>query len=1025
MSTAAKHVVRLFVAGVKDTAKADQVKCTLTATNLVTSLAIDPQAQIVEVSLESAGLNVQSLLDALETLGLKGEPQLQMDAWGNAPRIVTVHIEDMDCPVEANEISESFQKIPVIGEMHFHPEKREALFEIQSNAFTDDDLLKRLQSLAFPGSIVSVTGALHCGKLTVSIPELDCHAEARAIAQAFSAEAGIADMHFDMAVHEAIFSLTTAKPAYVIQKIISCGFSAQQKAFTSAQIQEQEERLLRVRVPDMDCPVEVAEIQKAFENSTLVEKIQCDTQNRVAIFTLRQPLADPAPILTTLHALALPGEVIKSEHRSEIVLKVDNMKDEKDAEAVLKIIGLDARLNKENHTVAFSTDTSHLFDITARLQKEGWQAQVQKETVQPSASQNIPWLRLGAALCCAAVAEVLEITQALPVMVKIVFAIAAIFLAGFKTYQKGLVSLSHFNFNMSTLMTVAVAGAVCLGAWPEAAMVIALYELGEAIEQLSMAKARNAISSLLSITPPTATVKVNDVWQSMPVEAVPSGAVYRIEPGERAALDGVVVAGTGAMDESMITGESMPIEKKVGSSVWAGALAKESTLEIRATAAASDSMSSRIIRAVEGAEQKKAKYQRFIDRFAAYYTPSIFIVALAVAIIGGLTTGAWETWIYRGLVMLVIGCPCSLVISTPATIVSALALAARNGVLVKGGVFLEQGRNLKYVALDKTGTITRGEPLLQNVAILPGANPDIVWKFAYSLSAMSSHPVSRAIAAAAKKQGAQLVAVTEFKALPGYGTQARIENNLVRLTNLSWLEKNKLATPSVKAAFETLQQKGCTGVAVSDFLGVMAVFSVADELKPKAVESIAMMKQAGLEPWLLTGDNHLAADAIGAAAGIENVRSQLLPEQKLAIIEDLAKKGTTAMVGDGINDAPSLARADIGFAMGIKGADSAIEAADVTLMDDDIGRIAWFKNLSRLTYTTLITNIAFSLLVKFAFAVADLLGYATMWMAVFADTGVLLIVVVWGTRLLRAGQTVDKMTALKNKSTNQPVHCRT
>ena len=1012
MNASAKHVVRFFVAGVHDADKASQVKAALANASQVSDLHIDPNSQMVEVSLFALGLNVQTILDALKNIGLTGEPQLQMEAWGAAPRIVTVNIEEMDCPVEANEIEQALSKVSAVKAMHFHPERREAQFEIAGSSFTNTDLLAKLESLSLPGKILQVSSPAATGTLTASIPELDCHAEARDIAHALADNAQVAAMHFDMELHEARFELTGGTPQSILDAIAAAGYQAAQKAWEAVAAAAGAERTLRVRVEEMDCPVEAGEIQEAFKKSGLVESVQCDTVNRVATFTLKEAGADPAPILATLQAIGLPGEVLAARKHAEIVLKVANMKDEKDAEAVLAIIGLDARLNKEDQTVAFATDTEHLFDITSRLEKAGWTAEVQKQAAAKS-KQNIPWLRLGTALAFAAIAEALEITGALPNAVKIGFAVAAIILAGFKTYQKGFSSLARLNFNMSTLMTVAVAGAVCLGAWPEAAMVIALYETGEAIEQLSMARARNAIASLLSITPPTATVRVNEAWQSMPVEAVPAGAIYRIEPGERAALDGVVVAGAGAMDESMITGESMPVEKKVGSSVWAGALAKESTLEIRATAASSESMSSRIIRAVEGAEQKKAKSQRFIDRFASYYTPAIFIFALAVAAIGSLVTGEYETWIYRGLVMLVIGCPCSLVISTPATIVSALALAARNGVLVKGGVYLEQGRNLTNVALDKTGTITRGEPVYQSVTLMPGAKEGHTWEAALALAAMSSHPVSRAIATAAKAKNIAQKPVTDFKALPGYGTEGRVDGNLVRLTNLSWLEKNKLATPAVRDAFAALQQQGRTGVAVSDFLGVMGVFAVADEMKPQAAQAIAKMKQAGLQPWLLTGDNHLAASAIGKAAGIDNVRAELLPEQKLSIIEELEKKGVTAMVGDGINDAPSLARADIGFAMGIKGADSAIEAADVTLMDDDIGKIAWFKNLSQLTYTTLLTNIAFALLVKFGFAIVDLMGYATMWMAVFADTGVLLIVMAWGMRLLRAGKTVDRMTALR------------
>ena len=372
----------------------------------------------------------------------------------------------------------------------------------------------------------------------------------------------------------------------------------------------------------------------------------------------------------------------------------------------------------------------------------------------------------------------------------------------------------------------------------------------------------------------------------------------------------------------------------------------------------------------------------------------------------------WTTWIYRALVLLVIACPCALVISTPVTIVSALALAARRGVLVKGGVYLEEGRNLKNAALDKTGTITRGEPKFQTLTLIGASDETKVWQQAASLADMSSHPVSRAVSDAAEAKHVETRVVKDFKALPGAGTEGRIDGALLRLTNLKWLESKGLATPEVKAAFEAAHAKGQTAVALSDMFGVMGVFAVADTVKDGAAEAIAAMKRAGITPYLLTGDNSRAAQAIGTSVGIaaENIKAELLPEEKLSHIEALEGKAATAMVGDGINDAPALSRARIGFAMGVKGADSAIEAADVALMDDDVGKIAWFKRLSELTHRTMAQNIIFALGVKVCFAVAAMAGVATMWMAVFADTGVTLLVVAWGLRLMRAGAKVDAMT---------------
>ena len=413
---------------------------------------------------------------------------------------------------------------------------------------------------------------------------------------------------------------------------------------------------------------------------------------------------------------------------------------------------------------------------------------------------------------------------------------------------------------------------------------------------------------------------------------------------------------------------------------------------------------------MEEAEQKKAPLQRFVDKFASRYTPTVFALAILTAIFGPiLSSEPWTVWIYRALVLLVISCPCALVISTPVTIVSAVSAAARRGILIKGGVYLEAGRTLKHVCLDKTGTVTKGKPSLNNITLTSPVAKDRALLIAASLAAMSSHPVSRAIAEHFATENRSTLPVKNFKALPGSGTQGVIDGSLFFLTNLNWLTSRGAVAPDVTAAFEAAHSKGQTAVALSDMFGVVAVFAVADTLKNNSAQAISLMKKVGLTPWLLTGDNTRAAQAIAQSVGIDNVKAELLPEQKLEVIEKLESQAPTAMVGDGINDAPALSRARIGFAMGIKGADTAIEAADVAIMDDNIAKIAWFKKLSELTHTTLIQNIVFALGVKFCFMIAALAGYATMWMAVFADTGVCLIVVAWGLRLMRSAGKVDLM----------------
>lgn len=851
--------------------------------------------------------------------------------------------------------------------------------------------------------------------VVVRVPDMDCPHESGEITGLFEHNDAIAPVRFDYPARLATFEVTADRPLCdtIVPAIATLGMDSEIVSVDAAPDPTDEARSVEVHVPEMCCPAEGGQIERAFAGNERIRALHLDYGARVAKFELAQDVSDTSWITATIASLGMSAEVLEAKKLSDITLAIDAMHTPEDVDAVLEVIGLDAAVDRQARTVRVRIHQEAVFGLLEKLEAAGWKADVSAVGEQKSgpAKADLPVARLGAGLVFAAVAETLELMGNMPEWLIIGASLIAIVLAGFATVTKGLKCLVRLIFNMNTLMAVAVIGACALGAWPEAAMVMVLYEIGESIEDLCMMKAKNAIRGLLDVTPETVLAQVGGDWKRVAAQSVPAGTVFRIEPGERAALDGIVVSGHGAMDESMMTGESLPAPKEPGSRVYAGALTLESTLTVRATTSASDSMSARIIRSVEDAEQKKAPLQRFVDRFAARYTPTVFALAIATAVIGPLvSTLPWTEWIYRALVLLVISCPCALVISTPVTIVSALSLAARRGILVKGGVFLEAGRLLKNVALDKTGTVTRGKPVFDAQMTMAGNDPARAFLLGASLAAMSSHPVSQAVSQELADRALRPKLVTDFKALPGFGTEGKIEGATCRLTNLRWLEEKHLATDEVKAAFARAYDEGKSAVAVSDFFGVMAVFIVADTVKPHAAQAIAAMKRAGLTPWLLTGDNRRAAETIATAVGIANVRSDLLPDQKLAEIDRLDGLAPTAMVGDGINDAPALSRARIGFAMGIKGSDSAIEAADVALMDDNIAKIAWFKRLSELAHRTLIQNIVFALGVKFGFAVAALAGHASMWAAVFADTGVCLIVVFWGLRLMKAGHKVDRLT---------------
>ncbi len=580
----------------------------------------------------------------------------------------------------------------------------------------------------------------------------------------------------------------------------------------------------------------------------------------------------------------------------------------------------------------------------------------------------------------------------------------AIGLAGLDTYKKGWFALRNGKLNINALMTVAVTGAFLIGQWPEAAMVMALYAIAELIEAKAVDRARNAIKGLLALAPETADVQTDNGWQTLSVKSVVLGAVVRIKPGERVPLDGIVTKGNSAINQAPVTGESIPVDKTVGDAVFAGTINETGALEFKVTAAASNSTLARIIHAVEQAQGSRAPTQRFVDRFAAVYTPAVFALALAVAVLMPLLTSAtWLEAAYKALVLLVIACPCALVISTPVTVVSGLAAAAKKGILIKGGAYLEEARKLKAIALDKTGTITEGKPKLVTWQLLAvDADSRSVAGIALSLALSSDHPVSKAIAAGLLDAGDAPKAVDNFTALVGRGVQGQIKGETYALGNHRLIEERQQCSPTLEMTLQSHEEAGRTVTLLASSSKVLALFAVADTIKDSSKTAISELKALGVTPVMLTGDNAATAKALALQAGIDDARGNLLPEDKLTAIKDMQQRyGQTGMSGDGINDAPALAQADIGFAMGAAGTDIAMEAADVVIMNDDLRRIASTIQLSRDTHAVLWQNIALALGLKVVFLAMAIFGNATMWMAVFADMGASLLVVFNGLRLMR------------------------
>ncbi|APC17059.1 ATPase P [Pseudomonas frederiksbergensis] len=615
-----------------------------------------------------------------------------------------------------------------------------------------------------------------------------------------------------------------------------------------------------------------------------------------------------------------------------------------------------------------------------------------------------PWWPLAVSGVGALAAEVIHFTSAAPTWVVAIVALISILSGGLGTYKKGWIALKNLNLNINALMSIAVTGAVLIGQWPEAAMVMFLFTVAELIEAKSLDRARNAISGLMQMTPEKVTVQQGDgSWIEREAKSIDLGARVRVRPGERIGLDGEVLSGSSTIDQAPITGESLPVEKAVGDKVFAGTINQAGSLEFKVTAAANNSTLARIIHAVEAAQGARAPTQRFVDRFSTIYTPVVFIFALAVALIPPLFMGAaWFDWIYRALVLLVVACPCALVISTPVTIVSGLAAAARKGILIKGGVYLEGGHKLDYLALDKTGTITHGKPVQTDYLSLAPTVEHTAQVLAASLAGRSDHPVSLAIANAAVDKQLTLLAVDNFEALTGRGVRGEINGQVYHLGNHRLVEELGLCSPALEEKLFALEEQGKTVVLLLDTSGPMALFAVADTVKASSREAIRQLHELGIKTLMLTGDNPHTARAIAAQVGIDQARGDLLPTDKLKAIETLYAQGhRVGMVGDGINDAPALARAQIGFAMAAAGTDTAIETADVALMDDDLRKIPAFIRLSRQTSNILTQNIALALVIKAVFLGVTFVGLATMWMAVFADMGVALLVVFNGLRLLR------------------------
>ena len=582
---------------------------------------------------------------------------------------------------------------------------------------------------------------------------------------------------------------------------------------------------------------------------------------------------------------------------------------------------------------------------------------------------------------------------------------AGILIGGWFVAPRAWNAVRRLRPDMNLLMTIAVVGAVGIGEWFEAAVVTFLFALSLALESWSVNRARRAVEALLAIAPPTARLLRQDGTEiEVPADEVKVRARVLVKPGDRIPLDGIVRRGESQVNQAPITGESMPVDKAPGAEVFAATVNGDGALEIEVTRLAGETTLAQIIRMVGEAQTRRAPSEQWVDRFAQVYTPAVLAVAIGVAVIPPLTAGSdIGSWFYRALVLLVIGCPCALVISTPVSIVASLAAAARHGVLIKGGIFVETPARLKAVAMDKTGTLTAGSPKVVDVVTMPGHTEEELLRAMGSLEAHSDHPLARAIAAHVRARGIAFDAAEDVQAIQSRGVTAFIQGKRYWLGSHRYLEELRQETPAVHEHLESKSSAGRTVVVMGKDDHVCGFVTLADAVRPESVKAIRDLRQAGVEHVvILTGDNSATADRIGRETGISEVRAELLPSDKVAAVEELVRQyETVAMIGDGVNDAPAMGRATIGIAMGAAGSDAAIEAADVALMSDDLSRLPWLIHHSRRTLGIIKQNIALSLGVKALFVVLTVAGYASLWGAIAADMGVSLVVIANALRLLR------------------------
>lgn len=581
----------------------------------------------------------------------------------------------------------------------------------------------------------------------------------------------------------------------------------------------------------------------------------------------------------------------------------------------------------------------------------------------------------------------------------------AIVIGGYTLFIQGFKNLSKFKFDMKTLMTIAIIGAAAIGQWGEGAMVVILFAISEALERYSVDKARQSIESLMDIAPKEAVIRRNNEEIKVHVEDILVGDIMIVKPGQKLAMDGRVVKGISTLNQAAITGESVPVTKTLEDEVFAGTLNEEGLLEVEVTKKVEDTTIAKIIHLVEEAQAERAPSQAFVDRFAQYYTPLIVVLALLIAVVPPLLfSAAWSTWVYQGLAVLVVGCPCALVVSTPVAVVTAIGNAANNGVLIKGGIHLEEAGALKAIAFDKTGTLTKGVPAVTDIVTYSGNENDLLTITA-AIEKGSQHPLASALMREAESKGLDFdkLVVEDFQSITGKGVKAKVNNEMYYVGSPKIFEEiHGVLESNQKRQINDIEAQGKTVMVLGNEEEILSLIAVADEIRETSKAVINQLNKIGIETVMLTGDNERTAREIGKQVGVSDVKASLLPEDKLNFIKELrGKHKKVGMVGDGVNDAPALAASTVGVAMGGAGTDTALETADIALMSEDLNQLPYTIKLSRKAVAIIKQNITFSLAIKLLALLLVIPGWLTLWIAIFADMGATLLVTLNSLRLLK------------------------